>query len=168
MAEFKFNYLFLATAAVVLIAASNSPFAAARSYIGVNQFCRTSDYRRICTKMVKNATTWQEASLNAVTATLELAKRIQAVAPLMKPVLDEKLMKTCQDQIDSQVEDIETSFNALKRNDTASIHTRLGAALSNESCQDTVKESGVEFPLAKAFGYLSRHVDNSLAVVLQI
>lgn len=54
----SFSLLFVATAAVVLLFAAGG---AEARFKGINQWCRTSDYKALCTQMVKGATTQKGA-----------------------------------------------------------------------------------------------------------
>ncbi|KAI3452697.1 hypothetical protein Pfo_009361 [Paulownia fortunei] len=173
MAPKKFNYLFVAAATLLLLGAAQSHLAEASKFVGVNPFCRTASYRRICTQMVKGAVNWHDASVNAMKTTLELAKRIKDLVPLVKPAIDhlepksrDSIMKTCNEDFDGIVDDIEVSLQALEADDIGTVRSHLSGALTSD-CADALKEFGADFPLSKFAGHLTRNVDNCLAVVMQ-
>lgn len=176
MAQKQFNYLFAAAAAAaLLLLATQSPLQAeARKFVGINQFCRTASYRRHCTQMVNGATTLEAASANAMNSTLVLAKRIRDLVPLLKPALAHldpqsasDAMKTCNDDFDGIVEDVEVSLEAMRANDVGTVTAHLSAALRSD-CEQAMKEVGADFPLKKYAGILTRSVDNCLAVIMQV
>ncbi|KAL3835591.1 hypothetical protein ACJIZ3_010327 [Penstemon smallii] len=154
--------LFVTATALLLLAAAYGPTTAdARAFIGVNPFCRTADYRRICTKMVNGATT------------LALAQRVQAMVPLLKPVIShlepqsqESIMSTCNEDFDSRIDDLQESLKALEINDIGTVRTRLSAAFSSD-CMEELSQFGVECPFFKIVEFLQKEVDNCLAVVQQ-
>lgn len=174
MALRKFmNYLFMATAALLLLGAVQSPPAEARKFIGVNPFCRTASYRRLCTQMVNGAANWHDASVNAMKSTLELAKRIKNLVPLVKPAIAhlapisrDSIMETCVENFDDIVDDIEVSLQALEADDIGTVRSHLSAAFTTD-CEDALKEFGADFPLSKFARHLTREVDNCLAVLMQ-
>lgn len=176
MAPNKFNGLYLAAVALVLlIGAAQSPRAAARSFINVNPFCRTANYRRVCNQMVRGATTWSEASANAMDSTRELATRLKGLVPLLKPsiahlkpITQDSIMKTCVENFDGIVDDMEVSLQAVQAGDMGTARSHLSAAFRTD-CKDAMKESGAPFPvnLNKYSKHLNIHVDNCFAVLLQ-
>ncbi|KAL7149141.1 hypothetical protein ABFS83_05G019600 [Erythranthe nasuta] len=174
MAPKKFNYLFAAAAALILLGAAWIPLQAeARRFVGVNRFCHTASYRRICTQMVNGASDWRDASNNAMLATLDLARRLKDLVPILKPALShldpatvEEIMKTCDNDFYNVVDDLEVSLQAFKTNDIGAVAAHLSAALRTD-CQEAMKAAGPEFPLNKYAGHLTRRVDNCLAVILQ-
>ncbi|KAL6577899.1 hypothetical protein OROMI_010227 [Orobanche minor] len=173
MAPNKFNYLYLATAALLLLGAARSPQAEARKFLGVNPFCRTASYRRICNQMVNGASSWRDASANAMISTRELAKRVRGLVPLLKPAIEhlepitrDAIMATCVDNFDGIVDDLEVSLQALQANDLGTARSHLSGALRSD-CKDAMKEFGADFPLNKYSRHLTIKVDNCLAVLMQ-
>ncbi|GFP97481.1 hypothetical protein PHJA_001892200 [Phtheirospermum japonicum] len=173
MAANKLRYLYLATAALVLLGAAQSPQAEARKFIGVNPFCRTATYRRICTQMVNGASSWRDASANAMISARELATRVRDLVPLLKPavahlepITQESIIKTCNDDFEGIVDDLEVSLQALQAGDIGTVRSHLSGALRSD-CKDAMKEFGADFPLTKYASHLTIKVDNCLAVVMQ-
>ncbi|XP_073131258.1 uncharacterized protein [Henckelia pumila] len=171
MAQIK--HLFLAAAAL-LLCVTQTPSAEARRLFEVNAFCRTSSHPQLCTKMVNGAKNWHDASANAMKSTLAVAKRLQSMAPLLKPAVAglqkisrDSIMDTCIEDFDSIVSDLEVSIKALDENDKGTLLVHLSAAY-NSDCEDALNEFGADFPMSKIAGYLAKEVDNCLAVVQQI
>ncbi|XP_075483552.1 uncharacterized protein LOC142523705 [Primulina tabacum] len=172
MAQIK--HLFLAGAALLLLCVTQTPSAEARRLLEVNAFCRTSSHPQLCTKMVNGAKNWHDASANAMKAALTVAKRLQSMAPQLKPAVSnllpvsrESIMSTCVEDFDTIVSDLEESIKALDENDKGTLLAHLSAAY-NSDCEDALNEFGADFPLSKIAGYLAKEVDNCLAVVQQI
>ncbi|XP_073148474.1 uncharacterized protein [Henckelia pumila] len=171
----KFNSLFLCMACVLFLMAAQSPSAAARRFLGVNPWCRTSSHKRLCTQMAKGAATWHDASSNAMQATLELAKRIQSMSGvLIKPAIAslepqsrQSVLASCAEDFDIMISDLEDSIKALEVNDMGTLTVHLSAAYSTD-CSDALAEFGIEDPFAKVSGVYLKMVDNCLAVVQQI
>lgn len=123
--------------------------------------------------MVKNATNWHDASVNAIATTLHVAQRIQSLTPLLKPEItllepqtQESIMSTCQDDFDGIVDDLQTAIEAINSKDIGTVRTMLSAAYSSD-CSDALKQFGVQCPFSKAIEILQKEVDNCLAVVQQ-
>lgn len=168
------SYVLLAAAALLLLGSAQ---AEARKYVGVNPFCRTASYRRTCTQMVNGATNWQDAVVNAIKATRELAARLQAMVPVviepaiakLEPASRDSVRETCAETYGSVVEDLDVGLSAFAAGDLGTAKTHLSAAIASE-CADALKEFGIgdEFVLTKYSNHLTRRVDNCLAVILQI
>ncbi|PIN21112.1 hypothetical protein CDL12_06195 [Handroanthus impetiginosus] len=174
MAPIKFNYLFLTSATLLLLFAAQCPSAEARKFIGVNPWCHTASYRRLCTRMVAGATTWQDASVNAMKSTLGLAKGLQGVVNLVKPAIaslsktsQESIIATCIDDFEGIVDDLEKSLQSMKIQDIGTIRSRLSAALSGD-CEEALSEFHIQSPISRYAKLLHKEVDNCLAVLLQI
>ncbi|KAI3467560.1 hypothetical protein Pfo_024223 [Paulownia fortunei] len=169
----KLNSLFLAVAALLLLFAGQIPPVEARKFIGVNPWCRTAYHRRLCTRMVKGAANWHDASVNSLRTTLELAKRLQGMVQLVKPAIadleqksQESIMATCIEDFDGTIDDLEKSLGSLEVRDIGTARSRLSAALSSE-CDQALAEFGIQSPLGRYAKVLYKEVDNCLAVILQ-
>lgn len=180
MAIYKIKSVsFAAAFAMLLIIAATSQSTEARKFIGVNKFCRTSSYRMLCTRMVRGATTQDDATMNAIKSALVLAKKIKDLVPPKnnsaalhgKPAKDpevqrESVLDICRDQTESVVDDLETSMEAFKANDIGTVRSHLSGGFRTD-CQDTMEEIGVKFPFSKYLGLMERNIDNCLAVLMQ-
>ncbi|KAL3636369.1 hypothetical protein CASFOL_020916 [Castilleja foliolosa] len=169
----KLRYLYLATAAIILLGAAQIPQAEARSFIGVNPFCRTANYRLICTKMVNGASSLRDATANAMISAHVLATRVRGLVPLLKPAVahlqpisQESIIATCTEDFDAIVDDLEVSLQALQAGDIGTARSHLSGALRSD-CKDAMKQFGVDFPLNKYATHLKIQVDNCLAVMMQ-
>ncbi|KAL3644505.1 hypothetical protein CASFOL_009685 [Castilleja foliolosa] len=136
----KLKYLFLATATLILLGSALTPQAEARIFIGFNPFCRTATYRRICTQMVNGASSFTDASANAMISAHELATRVRGLVPLLKPAVahlepktQESIIATCTEDFDGIVDDLEVSLQAMKAGDigTARSHLSLSQRLAS-------------------------------------
>ncbi|GER51539.1 plant invertase/pectin methylesterase inhibitor [Striga asiatica] len=172
MAPNKFNYLYLTTTLLLLVGPTQIPRTEAR-FAGVNPFCRTSNYRRICTRMVNGASTQTDASVNAMQSALDLARRVRALVPLLRPAVaglspatQESILATCAEDFEGIADDLAVSIEALAANDVGTARSHLSGALRSD-CKDAMKEFGAEFPLNKFARHLSLQVDNCLAVLMQ-
>ncbi|KAL3819261.1 hypothetical protein ACJIZ3_005166 [Penstemon smallii] len=168
----KFSSLFVSATALLLLVATHYPAAEAR-FEGVNSWCRTADYRLLCTSMVAGAATQQDASVNAMKTTLDLVRRVQTFVPRLKPAIShlepqsqESIMETCNEDFEGKIDDIETSIKAMQSKDIGTVSTRLSAAYHSD-CVDALAEFGVDCPFSKFVQTLQRQVSNCLAVVQQ-
>ncbi|KAL8035849.1 hypothetical protein ABFS82_12G119700 [Erythranthe guttata] len=174
MAQKKFNYLFVAAAAaLLLLLAAEGPTAGARSFAGVNPWCRTASHKRLCNKMVKNATNWHDASVNSLRTTLELAKRLPGMVPMVKPAIStleiksqKSILDSCIEDFEGRIVDMEKSLGSIQVQDIGSVMSRLSAALHGD-CEEALAEFHVDSPVAKYTKLLHKEVDNCLAVILQ-
>ncbi|XP_051144180.1 uncharacterized protein LOC127260492 [Andrographis paniculata] len=161
----------------LIVAAMGFQAAEGRSYEGVNPFCRTASYRKLCTDMVKGAGNWHEASANAMQSALELAKKLKGMAPQPQklpetvPARDpaaqrNQVMEICKDNLDGVVDDLESSLEALRSDDVGTVRSHLSGALRTD-CQDAMRESKMDFPFSRYLGTMKANIDNCLAVVMQ-
>ncbi|GFY88258.1 hypothetical protein Acr_06g0001980 [Actinidia rufa] len=168
-----FSLFFVAAAVVSLLFAGG----AEARFKGINPWCLTADYRFLCTKMVKGATTQEVAIANAVQATLNATTRmapkleglVQAVAYLPE-LSKESVISTCRDSYDKVVENLNEALNFMKVNDDQSVLDRVDTAESSISdCLVALKEMGGNTEsLAKTSRILYRYVSNAMAVATQL
>lgn len=144
--------------------------------LGINPFCRTSDYRRICNIMVRGADNWHDATRNAIQSSLEVATTLQTLTPLLDTALGrvpakskDSTTSTCKETFDDTVDNLKQCLKFLDNNDTGSLNIHLSAAVSVTDCQDAFQEFGAALPprVAKIAEDLSKHVSNCLAVSQQ-
>lgn len=166
----KLMKLIAATLLVLLLGAAE-----ARRFAGVNPFCRTASYRRICTQMVSGAANQHDAAVNAVKSTMTLAERLRALVPTIEPEIAhlpplsrDSVRESCVQNFDSVVDNLGVSLRALEAGDIATAKTYLSASASAE-CADAINEFGIgsELLLTKYSAHLTQRVDNCLAVILQ-
>ncbi|GFY91399.1 hypothetical protein Acr_07g0015950 [Actinidia rufa] len=139
-----FSLLFVAAVVVGLFFAGG----AEARFKGINPWCLTADYRFLCTKMVKGATTQEAAITNAILATLD-------ATTLMVPKV-EVLMQAV-----THLPEVSDDNSMLDRIDTADS--------SISDCVAAVKEMGGNMgSLAKTSRFLYRYVSNAMAVATQL
>ncbi|XP_057495914.1 uncharacterized protein LOC130780913 [Actinidia eriantha] len=168
-----FSLLFVAAVVVGLFFAGG----AEARFKGINPWCLTADYRFLCTKMVKGATTQEAAIANAILATLDattlmapkLEVLMQAVTHLPE-VSKEPVISTCRESYDKAVENLNEALNFMKVNDDHSMLDRIDTADSSISdCVAAVKEMGGNMgSLAKTSRFLYRYISNAMAVATQL
>ncbi|KAL1539340.1 hypothetical protein AAHA92_27969 [Salvia divinorum] len=167
-----YNKIFIAAAALLLLLGSQ---AEARKFVGVNPFCRTASYRRICTQMVSGAVNQHDASVNAIKSTIALAARLKVMVPTIEPAMQhlapvsrDSIKKTCVSNFDSIVENLDVGLRAFQDGDVSTTTSYLSAAAVGD-CVDAMQEFGIgaDLPLSKYSARLTQRVDNCLAVILQ-
>ena len=169
------HYIFVAAAALLLLGAAQPPQAAARKFTGVNPFCRTASYRRVCTQMVGGAANQHDATVNAIKYVKEMAQRLRSLVPSIEPAIahlhpnsQESIRLSCVDNFDGAVYDFDTALESLEAGDIYTVKSYLSAAASQE-CADAMKEFGIgdDYVLTKYSAHLTQQIDNCLAVLLQ-
>ena len=145
-------------------------------YKGINPFCRTSDYRRICNMMVRGATNWHDASRNAIESGLRAATLLQKLTPQLDQALEgidpstkADTVSTCKDTFDSAADNMKQALVFFDTNDVGGLNSYLSATISISDCQDAFKEAGADLPssVAKVSNNLAMQVSNCLAVIQQ-
>lgn len=170
MAQIRSSSLFLATVVLLFTAVAVE----AQLRFIMNPLCRTSDYKRLCTRMVGRAGNLNQASANALQSTLNLARRARSKVYLLKPAIahlepqsQASIMSTCTDHFDNTVTDIEDSIQALRENEIGSLRAKLSAAYRSD-CDDELQQFGVNSAkISRYIKLLRKEVDNCLAVVMQ-
>ncbi|KAK1381500.1 Pectinesterase inhibitor-like [Heracleum sosnowskyi] len=141
--------------------------------VGLNRFCRTSDYKRVCNTMVKDAKNWHDATRNAIQSSLQVATGLQGMSPLLDSALARVSANskasttiTCKETFDDTVDSLKQCLKFLDNNDTGSLNAHLSAAVHISDCQDAFEEFGASLPprVSKTAEILSRQVSNCLAV----
>lgn len=149
------------------------PFSSTTEAKVVNQFCRTSDYKRICNTMVKGAKNWHEATRNAIESSIQVATGLQKLTPLLDTALvrvpansKASTTTTCKETFDDTVDTLNQCLKYLDNNDTGSLNIHLSAAVHISDCQDAFDEFGASLPprVSKIAANLSKQVSNCLAV----
>ncbi|KAG6396487.1 hypothetical protein SASPL_142638 [Salvia splendens] len=167
-----YNKILIAAAALLLVLGSQ---AEARKFVGVNPFCRTASYRRVCTQMVSGAVNQRDASVNAIKATIALADRLKSIVPTIEPgmahlapVSRDSIMKVCVSNFDNIVDNLGVGLRAVEEGDVSTATSYLSASTASD-CVDAMLEFGIgaDFPLSKYSAHLTHRVDNCLAVILQ-
>lgn len=178
MASKMWNQPFSMTLVLTLLVllALNAQNAEAK-YKGINQFCRTCDYRRLCNTMVHGATNWHDATRNAVEATLKVATMLRNMHPLLDNALNNvppkskaDVLATCKDNFDSEVDNLKQALVFIENNDAGSLNSYLSAAISITDCTEAFNQFGAAMPpiVAKTSDMLTKQVSNCLAVSQQI
>ncbi|KAH7835222.1 hypothetical protein Vadar_024069 [Vaccinium darrowii] len=173
----SFSILFVAAAVAVALFAAGGAEARFR---GINPWCKTSDYKMLCTKMVKGATTQTDALANAVQATLDATTR---VSPLLDGlaaqefnlpnVTKDSVVSTCKDNFGAAVDNLKDAlFYIQSFQDTYTTIDRVQTAeTALYTCSDGITEMGgrwVDTPLAKASKNIFKFASNCLAVATQM
>ncbi|KAK3041833.1 hypothetical protein RJ639_000349 [Escallonia herrerae] len=164
----SFSLVFLAVAALA--------FASNDAEAQVNPFCNTATDKALCTSMVNEAKTQKEATVNAISFTLEKAK-------LMKPMVDglmgtlpkilslvskDSLVQTCNDNYESTVDDLAGAIEDINTGDKFnSVPTKL-SAVGLTDCADSLKDFNVVSPLGKLNDEINNYASSCLAVARQI
>ncbi|KAG5520840.1 hypothetical protein RHGRI_033419 [Rhododendron griersonianum] len=173
----SFSLLFVAAAAVVLLFAAGG---AEARFKGINQWCRTSDYKALCTQMVKGATTQKDAIANAVTTTLDVTLRmgplldgLGAVEFNLPNVTKDAVVSTCRDSFGSATDNLKDALLYLQKvDDPYTTLDRIQTAETNlYGCADAVTQMGgrwVNTPLARASKIIFKFASNCLAVATQM
>lgn len=166
----SFSLIFLVSVTLCLVGTTEARFR------GVNAYCRTSDYKQLCTRMVHGATTLDQATESAILSTLDLAKKwtprlSSQLAPALirlLPISQKSILETCKENFENVLENLEEALHHLKAGDKDSVNTKLSAS-SFSDCTDAFQESGLNnTPLSTVARLLARHVSNCLAVSQQI
>ena len=166
----SFSLVFLAMVTLILTQSAEARFR------GINQFCKTSDYRALCTRMVHGAASLREATANAIHSALGLATQMQSMIHLIEPTLvdlppqsKDSIIQTCKENFDSSVDNLNQALQYLSAGDSNSMNSYLSAVTTSD-CSDGFQQLGALIPdkLAKIVGLLDREVSNCLAVSLQV
>ena len=169
----SFSLVFVATATLLLLLSAQSTDARFR---GINQFCRTSDHRLLCTAMVNGAQNWHEAVFNAIHSTLAIATRMKRLLPTVGPALTDlpvesrdSTLQACQSNFGDAVDNLMQALTFLEAKDTGSLNSYL-SAVSISDCLDGFDMLGASFPspVAKIARLMNRQVNECLAVSQQI
>lgn len=160
--------------AMVMLGLFASPTEA--KFKGINPFCRTSDFRRVCNVMVAGATNLHDATKNALQSAHRAGTVLQKTLPEIEQGLEgvdastkDDTVSTCKDTFDAVVDNVKQALQYFEANDIASVNTYLSAATSVTDCQDAFKEVGAEFPpnVAKLTKNVDMQISNCLAVTQQ-
>ncbi|KAL3501156.1 hypothetical protein ACH5RR_035605 [Cinchona calisaya] len=165
----SFSMLFLAIVTLCLVSQNAEAQAP-----GINQFCKTSNSKRLCTRMVNGATNLHDASTNAIKVAIDVATRIQNLAPTivqaasgLEPNMKRQLVDSCEESFSNSIEDLNLSIELFNQGDMGGVGTRLSAAFDND-CADSLKEQGVIVPtMVRLNAHFAKVMDNTLAVVFQ-
>lgn len=145
-------------------------------YKGINPFCRTSDYRRMCNVMVRGATNWHDATRNAIQSALRASMVLQKLTPQLDQALEgvdpatkAETVSTCKDIFDGAVDNMKQALVYFDTNDMGGLNSYLSAAVGIDDCQDAFKQAGAALPPAvtKISNNLAMQVSNCLAVTQQ-
>ncbi|KAL3511318.1 hypothetical protein ACH5RR_030719 [Cinchona calisaya] len=172
MANYNNSFSLLLLAIVTLFFISQN--ANGSGQIGVNQFCKTSNNKQLCNRMVNGATNLHDASVNAIKVAIYVANKIKTLTPIVVEAasnLDENLKKQivdgCVESFSDTIDDLNLSLDLFNKGDMGGVGTRLSAAFDSQ-CMDSLKEQGVAVPsLLKINDNFAKIVDNTLAVVFQ-
>ncbi|XP_074323702.1 uncharacterized protein LOC141660613 [Apium graveolens] len=143
---------------------------------GINPFCRTSDYRRICNIMVGGATNWHDATRNGIQSALRAAMVLQKLTPQLDQALvgvdqasKADAVSTCKEIFDGAVDNMKQALVYFDTDDIGGLNSYLSAAIGIDDCQEAFKQAGAELPPAvtKISNNLSMQVGNCLAITQQ-
>ncbi|KAL1804469.1 hypothetical protein DCAR_0936114 [Daucus carota subsp. sativus] len=141
----------------------------------VNEFCHTADHKDFCTKMVRGATTLQDATRNVVESTLDIAIELQKMYPLLEPAVKDlppktkkSVLDTCRQNFETTVDDLKDCLGFVEKNDKGSLNVHLSAATSSD-CSDAFEGSAeMPKPIKDKLDLMYQAADNCLAVSEQI
>lgn len=139
---------------------------------GINEFCRTSDTRLLCTAMVQGAANWHDAVLNAINSALHVADQMDKMIPAVEPTLVElplisrkSTVESCKDNFDSAVDNLKRALKFLEQNDKGSLNIYL-SAVSTTDCVDAFQQFRTPFPAA--IGKVAKQLDKQISVCLAV
>ncbi|CAK9158148.1 unnamed protein product [Ilex paraguariensis] len=171
MASKTQNSLSLVSLAIVtLVFATN----AHQQPDSVNPFCNTATDKAFCTALVHEAKTWNEATMNAITGTLERATRVKKIVdglnsalPSVKKDSKELILSTCSESYQYMLDNLHGALEDLKSGDKVSLNEKLSSA-SFSDCTNGLKQFHIASPLASFNDELLKFIDNCLAVSRQV
>uniref|UniRef100_A0A5B7BSJ5 Pectinesterase inhibitor domain-containing protein n=1 Tax=Davidia involucrata TaxID=16924 RepID=A0A5B7BSJ5_DAVIN len=168
----SFSLFFLVT--VTLFFVVNARAGAGLGGGGSSHFCKTADNKELCSAMVKGATTLDQATANAISSSLAVAKHVVSTLDTLKPavasllpVTRDSIISTCKSTFEDIVDELTGALKALKAKDKNSVLVKLSASTVTD-CADSFDQFGATFPLAKIADNLKNHVFNCAAVANQI
>ncbi|KAK4423855.1 hypothetical protein Salat_1968400 [Sesamum alatum] len=124
----------------------------------VNPFCSTAKDKVLCTQMVKNARTWEQAMTNALNAALVRAKagkkRVDSIPSKLpadlEPHTKESIHQTCQEAYETIIDNISKSIGFVKYDPTSALDTYLWSTTFSD-CIDGLDEFEVSVAEATNF-----------------
>ncbi|KAL6969423.1 hypothetical protein U1Q18_029135 [Sarracenia purpurea var. burkii] len=146
---------------------------------GISPWCRTSDYKLLCTKMVNGATTKDAAIANAINSTLGVTLRttpllngLAAVLSDLPNVTRDSVVTTCKDNYGTAVDNLGQALGLLNTGDQSTIVDRIQTAETLFSeCTDAIKQmdpTAANSTLARTGNILFKFSSNCLAVATQV
>lgn len=142
----------------------------------INPFCRTSDDKRLCTKMVVGAKDLRQATKNAVKSAIVQASSLEKLLPQVDTALTdlapdskESALSTCKDNFDAAVDNLKEALGFIDNNDVGALNSYLSASESLDDCVDAFNQFGHPVPpdVLHNMDALRNAVSNTLAVSQQ-
>ncbi|CAL5338289.1 unnamed protein product [Camellia sinensis] len=142
---------------------------------GINSWCRTSDYKLLCTRMVNGAATQEAAIANAVQATLQATTRLRPQLDLLGEALSnlpgltkDSVITTCRESFENAEDNLKEALDYLKASDRYTVVDRIQTAESSFlDCVTAIKEMGGATSLGKTSKILYRYSSNCMAAATQ-
>ncbi|XP_052187745.1 uncharacterized protein LOC127798311 [Diospyros lotus] len=168
--SFSFSLLLLSAASLLLAGGADAKFK------GINNWCKTADYRQLCTDMVKAAETQDEALANAVQSTYDATVRVLPLVDALGTELTNlqgetktSVIDTCKSSFDDALDNLKEALTYMAAKD---MHTAIDRIQTAEGhyydCSDAIKQMGGNAEsLSKASKVLYKYGSNCMAVATQ-